>query len=117
MSPKRTSKVRRVNATLDEDLLTRVDEYAARHREDRSTAIRQLLDLALRHLAEDDAIAAFESGRLTLRELAAALHLSLWGAHDLLAERGVAIAQGTIAETAGDLDAVLAELASARSRS
>jgi hypothetical protein len=52
-----------------------------------------------------------------LRELAAALHLSLWGAHDLLAERGVAIAQGTIAETAGDLDAVLAELASARSRS
>lgn len=33
------SKVSRVNATLDEDLLARVDEYAGRHREDRSTAI------------------------------------------------------------------------------
>lgn len=53
------SKVRRVNATLDEDLLARVDEYAGRHREDRSTAIRQLLDLALHSLAEQDAIEAY----------------------------------------------------------
>lgn len=104
------SKFRRVNVTLDADLLARVDEYAARHREDRSTAIRQLLDLALRSLAERDAIEAYESGRLTVRELAAVLNLGVWGAHDFLASRGVAIAQGTLAETASDLDAVLGEL-------
>ena len=108
------SKVRRVNATLDEDLLARVDDYAARHREDRSTAIRQLLAIALRSLAEDDAIEAYVNGRLTLRELAEMLDLSVWGAHDFLAARGVAIAQGTMAETASDLDRVLNEPVPAR---
>jgi len=107
------SKLARVNATLDKDLLARVDEFAARHREDRSTAIRQLLDTALRSLAEQDAIDAYRGGRITLRELAAALNLSVWAAHDLLAARGVAIAQGTMAETASDLAAMLEESASA----
>ncbi|MGH9247827.1 MAG: ribbon-helix-helix protein, CopG family [Acidimicrobiales bacterium] len=102
--------VARVNATLDEDLLARVDEYAARNREDRSTAIRQLLDLALRELAKREAIEAHRGGRLTMRELARALGLDVWGAHDLLAAEGVAIAQGTMAETASDLAAVLAEM-------
>lgn len=108
------SNVSRVNATLDDDLLARVDEYAGRHREDRSTAIRQLLDLALRSLAEGDAIDAYRGGRLTLRELAAALHLSVWGAHDFLATKGVAVAQGTMAETASDLAAVLEQIAPRR---
>lgn len=104
------SNVTRVNATLDRDLLARVDEYATRNREDRSTAIRQLLDLALRELAKRDAIDAYCGGRLTLRELAASLGLDVWGAHDLLAAEGVAIAQGTLAETASDLAAVLDEV-------
>ena len=103
------SKVRRVNASLDEELLARVDGYASRHHEDRSTAIRQLLDIALRSLAEEDAIEAYESGRITLRELAALLNLSVWGAHDFLASKGVAVAQGQMAETETDVAALLEE--------
>ena len=38
----------RINATLDRSLLERVDRYAARNSEHRSTAIRQLLRVALR---------------------------------------------------------------------
>ena len=104
------SDIARVNATLDRELLERVDEYASRHREDRSTAIRQLLDIALRELAKRDGLEAYRGGRLTIRELARMLGLDVWATHDLLHAEGVAIAQGTMSESAGDADALLAEL-------
>ncbi len=98
----------RINATLDRALLERLDRYAARNSEDRSTAIRQLLRLALRELSKDEALAAYRQGRLTLRQLAEALDLDTWSAHDLLASEGVAVAQGSRQETAADLDALVA---------
>jgi predicted HTH domain antitoxin len=97
----------RINATIDRSLLDRVDQYAASNSEDRSTAIRQLLRVALRELAKFEAIAAYREGRLTLRQLAETLDLDVWGAHDLLASEGVAIAQGGRRETAADLEALL----------
>ncbi len=100
----------RVNATLDRDLLDRVDRYASRNHEDRSTAIRQLLHLALRELAKREGFEAFRGGRLTVRELGRLLGLDVWATHDLLAAEGIAIAQGTMADTATDLATVLEEL-------
>jgi hypothetical protein len=108
------SNVVRINATIDRSLLDRVDQYAARNAEDRSTAIRQLLRLALRQLSTDDAVAAYRHGRLTLRQFAEALDLDVWGAHDLLASERVAIAQGSRQETQADLDALLATARSGR---
>ncbi|MFZ5870590.1 MAG: ribbon-helix-helix protein, CopG family [Actinomycetota bacterium] len=101
------SKTVRVNATLDEDLLARIDAYAAARFEDRSTAIRQLTDLALRELAKRDAITAYQQGRLTLREFGRVLGLDVWAAQDLLAAEGVAVAQGGRAETLEALEALL----------
>lgn len=101
------TEVVRINATVDRALLDRVDRYAERHSEDRSTAIRQLLRAALRQLATDEAVTAYRQGRLTIRQLAAMLELDMWGAHDLLQSLGVAIAQGTLGETAADLEDVL----------
>ena len=75
----------RVNATLDRELLDRVDRYASCNHEDRSTAIRQLLHLALRELAKREGFEAFRGGRLTVRELARLLGLDVWATHDLLA--------------------------------
>src|SRR5207245_5444627 len=89
----------RVNTTLDADLLERIDAFASERREDRSTAIRQLVDIALRELSKRDALQAYRQGRLTLREFADAMNLGVWAAHDLLLAEGVAIAQGTRAET------------------
>ncbi len=100
-SPNRTV---RVNTTMDARLLARVDAYAASVYEDRSTAIRQLVDQALRERAKRDALDAYRGGRLTLREFARALDLEIWGAQDLLATEGVAVAQGTREETAEALD-------------
>jgi len=94
----------RVNATLHEDLLRRVDAFAESRYEDRSTALRQLIDFALRELTQREAIDAYKAGRVTLRELARTLGLSIWSTHDLLTSQSVAVAQGARAETRSSLD-------------
>lgn len=96
----------RVNAVMSEELVTRVDAFARRRHEDRSTAIRQLVDFALREMSVQEALDAYRGGRLTLRDLAKALGLDVWAAHDLLASKGVAVAQGAAAETGNCLAAV-----------
>ncbi len=106
----------RVNATLDRALLDRVDAFAQRRLEDRSTAIRQLLDHALRDLVTAESVAAYEAGRITLRELADVLRLPIWSTHDLLASRGVAVAQGAREESAEGLAAAVATAAPAPGR-
>ncbi len=98
----------RVNAVLDDDLLQRLDEFARERREDRSTALRQLIELGLRELAKRDALDAYRRGRMTLRELARRLNLGTWEAHDLLAAEGIAVAQGLRSETSTALAEALA---------
>ncbi|MDP8977786.1 MAG: hypothetical protein M3N17_04285 [Actinomycetota bacterium] len=100
------SRAVRVNATMDDELLRRVDAFAASRYEDRSTAMRQLVDFALRELHKRDAVDAYRAGRVTLREFARALGLDVWGAHDLLRAEGVAVAHGDRRETRAALEEV-----------
>ncbi|MQB02190.1 MAG: hypothetical protein GEU78_18390 [Actinobacteria bacterium] len=101
------SRAVRINATMDEELLRRVDAFAAARYEDRSTAVRQLVDFALRELHKRDALDAYRGGRVTLREFARTLGLDLWSAHDLLRSEGVAVAQGERSETRAAMEAAL----------
>ncbi len=101
------SRAIRVNATMDEELLRRVDAFAATHFEDRSTALRQLVDFALREMQKREALDAYRAGRVTLREFARALGLTVWGAHDLMRTEGMAAAQGDRAETGAALQAAI----------
>lgn len=101
------SQAVRLNATMDEELLRRLDAYARDHYEDRSTALRQLVDFALRELHKQDAIKAYRTGRVTLREFARALGLHVWAAHDLLRAEGVELSRGDRAETKPALDSLL----------
>jgi len=66
--------------------------------------------------ARRDAIEAYRSGRVTLREFARALGLEVWPAHDLLASEGVAIAQGDRGETKAALEALQKNLTRKRRR-
>lgn len=100
----------RINATMDEELLKRLDAFAAGRYEDRSTAVRQLLDFALREMRKREALDSYRAGRLTLREFARGLGLNVWAAHDLLRAAGVAIAQGDRTETGSTLESVVAGL-------
>jgi len=102
-----TGRTVRVNATLHEDLLRRVDAFAESRYEDRSTAMRQLIDFALRELTQREAIEAYKSGRVTLRELGRTLGLDVWATHDLLVSQGVAVAQGARAESRSSLDELI----------
>lgn len=104
------SRTVRVNATMDDELVARIDAYAERHLEDRSTALRQLADFALRELALRDALEAYRQGRVSLREFARALGLDIWAAHDVLRSNEVAVAQADRAETAADVADVVARL-------
>lgn len=104
----------RVNTTLDDDLLERIDAFASERREDRSTAIRQLVDIALRELSKREALIAYRQGRLTLREFGDSLNLGVWAAHDLLLAEGVAIAQGNRAETSAAVQSLLPAVAARR---
>lgn len=100
----------RVNATMDEALLRRVDAFAEVRYEDRSTAIRQLVDFALRELSQRDAVDAYQAGRVTIREFAEILGLDVWGAHDLLASLGVPVALGARSESRAGLDGLIKSL-------
>lgn len=106
------SRAVRINATMDEELLGRVDAFASKNYEDRSTALRQLVDFALREIQKREALDAYRAGRVTLREFARSLGLSTWAAHDLLRAEGVAVAQGERAETRDALEAALGSVAS-----
>jgi predicted transcriptional regulator len=110
------TKTVRVNTTLDDDLLERIDAFASERREDRSTAIRQLVDIALRELSKRDALNAYRQGRLTLREFAEALNLGVWAAHDFLLAEGVAIAQGTGRETRAAMQRLMPTVAGHKRR-
>lgn len=101
------SRAVRINATMDEQLLNRVDAFAATRYEDRSTAVRQLVDFALREMGKRDALDAYHAGRVTLCEFSRALGMDMWAAHDLLRAEGVAVAHGDRNETAGTLQAAL----------
>lgn len=100
----------RINATMDEELVRRIDAYAEHHLEDRSTALRQLADFALREMALRSALAAYQDGRVSLREFARTLRIDIWQAHDLLRAHDVAVAQGAREESTTGLAQVLAAL-------
>ena len=101
------SSTLRINATMDSELVDRIDAFAASRYEDRSTAIRQLVAFALQELSKREALEAYEAGRVTLGELAASLGLDAWSTHDLLRAEGVPVAGGRREETSATLHELL----------
>ncbi|MFQ5811728.1 MAG: UPF0175 family protein [Anaerolineae bacterium] len=89
------AKMVRVNFTAPPELIERVDQFAEERLEDRSTAIRQLVQAGLKALLTDRVLAQFQRGGLTLREAAARLGVDLWEFQDLLRERGLPVDSST----------------------
>jgi metal-responsive CopG/Arc/MetJ family transcriptional regulator len=79
----------KINATIDPELLGRLDEYSLRSQEDRSTAIRQLLAFALREKNKTKALQAYKEGRLTIRQCAELLGVDYYEMNDLLSEANI----------------------------
>lgn len=85
----------RVNVTLYRDMLKKIDSFAKKRYEDRSTAIRQLMSIGLRERSRKEVVEAYRDNRITLREAAKLLSVDYWEAQDILVEEGIPVSDLT----------------------
>jgi len=88
----------RVNFTAPEDLIERVEQFAKERLEDRSTAIRQLIQEGLKAVLAAKVVKQYQQGAVTLREAADQLGIDIWELHDLLLAHGVPTSSGALLE-------------------
>lgn len=88
----------RINATLNKELLEKVDFYAERNYENRSTAIRQLVAAGLKQKLQDHVVDKIRNHKLTIREGAELLGIDYWELQELLEARNVTVLDLTEAE-------------------
>lgn len=81
--------VRRVNTTMQESLLKRVDLYSELNLEDRATAIRQLVAEGLRVKMQDTVLEQYRKSRITLRQGAEMLGITYLEMNQLLRENHI----------------------------
>jgi len=91
----------RVNATLYEEMLRKIDLFARKRYEDRSTAIRQLISVGLLEENKREVVQNYMENRITLREAARLLGVDYWEVHNILAEEGVPVSDLTEKEVEG----------------
>lgn len=81
--------VRRVNTTMPQSLLRRVDLYSKLNYEDRATAIRQLVAEGLRVKLQQAVLEQFRKGKITIRQGAELLGVTYMEMDDLLRENHI----------------------------
>jgi len=85
--------VRRVNTTMPESLLKKVDLYSALNLEDRATAIRQLVSEGLRVKLQQPVLEQYRRSQITLRQGAEMLGITYLEMNQLLRENHVPLAR------------------------
>ena len=73
---------------LPEDMLNELDRRARARGKDRATFLRELLQASLDRDREDEVVAAYRSGRLSLSQAASRLDTDVWSMFNILARRG-----------------------------
>ncbi len=84
--------VKRVNTTMPESLLRKVDLYSDLNLEDRATAIRQLVAEGLRVKLQETVLDQYKKRKMTLRQGAELLGITYWEMNDLLRENHIPLA-------------------------
>ena len=84
-------KMMRVNFTAPEELIDQVDQFARERLEDRSTAIRQLVQEGLKSFLIDRVLRQYQRGGMTLRETATRVGVEVNELIELLIERGIPV--------------------------
>jgi len=73
---------------LPEEVLNELDRRARDRGKDRATLLRELLQDALQRDAEEEVVASYRAGRLSLSQAASRLGTDVWSLLDILARRG-----------------------------
>ena len=81
--------IRRVNTTMPESLLQKVDLYSRLNLEDRATAIRQLVAEGLRVKLQQTVLEQYRRAKITIREGADLLGITYLEMDELLGEHRI----------------------------
>ena len=76
---------------LPEEILSELDRRARARGKDRATLLRELLRDALARDREDEVVAAYRSGSISLSQAASQLDTDLWAFFNVLSRRGETI--------------------------
>jgi hypothetical protein len=87
------NSVRRVNTTMPESLLRKVDLYSELNLEDRATAIRQLVAEGLRVKLQETVLERYRKSQITLRQGAELLGITYLEMNQLLREAHIPLAR------------------------
>jgi len=85
--------IRRVNTTMPESLLKKVDLYSQLNLEDRATAIRQLVAEGLRVKLQETVLDQYRKGKITVRQGAELLGITYLRMNELLRENHIPLAR------------------------
>jgi predicted HTH domain antitoxin len=94
-----------VTARLPREILTEVERLAQKEKVDRSELIRRLLDFALQQKKIEEAIQAYQEGRVTLWKAAEMAGVSLRGMMEIAGEKKIPVSY-TLADLKRDVDYV-----------
>jgi len=81
----------KINTEFDPVLLKKLDAYASKRYLDRSSALQQLVSLALREIYKKEAIQAYHEGRMTIRQCAEMLGIDYFEMNEILQSENVNI--------------------------
>ncbi|ACV64744.1 hypothetical protein Dtox_4068 [Desulfofarcimen acetoxidans DSM 771] len=81
----------KISTNFEPELLKRIDAYANKRYTDRSAAIQQLVDIALRELNKGEVIKAYRDGRLSIRQCADMLGVDYFEMNNILQNEGISV--------------------------
>ncbi|MBI2134823.1 UPF0175 family protein [Candidatus Woesearchaeota archaeon] len=80
-------KLGRVSLTVPKELLEKSEKIAKEKLEDRSTVMRELLALGLKHYMIGKAVEKYSEGRVSMEKAAELADISIWKFLDILKEK------------------------------
>lgn len=81
----------KINTEFDPVLLKKLDAYASQKYLDRSSALQQLVSVALRENYKKEAVQAYREGRMTIRQCAEMLGVDYFEMNEILQSEKVNI--------------------------
>lgn len=90
---------------LDDSLIDELDSFAKKEHVDRSTVLKKALEMGLREIKLEDALKAYQKGKISAWKAAELAGISLWEFLDILKRRdiGFRTAEPELEEMLGEI--------------
>jgi len=90
---------------LDDNLIDELNSFAKKERVDRSTVLKKALEMGLKEIKLEDALKAYQKGKISAWKAAELAGISLWEFLDILEKRdiGFRTAEPELEEMLGEI--------------